>query len=141
MLRETGFIVVLLTDADMNELDQAVNSFCNSLSRDDIAQFYFAGHRVEATVPCGGYEVRSNWLIAKEVPTRNSELQRKAIDAINLLRNMEAKRTRFNVMIVDVCRDDALPAGYEFQDVQGLRPMHATNSLVVLRVRTRRTSC
>ena len=45
VLREMGFIVVLLTDADMNELDQAVNSFCNSLSRDDIGPILLCGSR------------------------------------------------------------------------------------------------
>ena len=129
MLLCMGFFVVLITDANINDFDRAANNFCDSLGPGDVAFFYFAGHGVEASV---NGKVRSNWLLAKEVPQTNAMLPDLAINVSGLLKRMEAKGTRFNAMMLDCCRDDALAAEYECHDgLPTYSPVCPNYSLVV----------
>ena len=128
-LRRMDFEVVLLEEPDIDTFRQKVRTFIQSLQPQDVSLFYFAGHGVEAEVCCGGHMVPSNWLIGKELPAENDDLPLKAIDAFKMLREMEAKPTLFNVIILDCCRDDPLP-GYAL-GAGGLRRMEPKKSLVV----------
>ena len=84
--------------------------FCDSLCANDVAFVYFAGHGIEADVLQNGKRPTSNWLLSTDLPQSNQELPRTAIDAKNVLSQMEARGTRLNVMVLDCCRDNPLPA-------------------------------
>ena len=111
-LQRMGFTSKLEVDCDINALLQATRSFVSSVKPGDIALFYFAGHGAEATVLQAGKHCTSNWLLASEVPSSNADLPRYALDAHNLLADLEARGARFNALVLDCCRNDpALDAG------------------------------
>ena len=110
-LQRMGYASTLVTDCDIDTLLNARRTFVDTLQKNDIAFFYFAGHGTEASVLQAGKPRTSNWLLARNVPESNSDLPRYALDAHNLLAEMEARGTRFNALVLDCCRDDPLPAG------------------------------
>ena len=106
-----GYASTLVTDCDIDTLLHAKRTFVDSLQQNDIAFFYFAGHGTEASVRQAGKHCTSNWLLARDVPESNSDLPRYALDAHNLLAEMEARGTLFNALVLDCCRDNPLPDG------------------------------
>ena len=63
------------------------------------------------------------------MPDHRGDLPQFAIDAHNLLAEMEARRTRFNALVLDCCRDDPLPSG-DRSARGGLASMDPKGSLV-----------
>ena len=109
-LLRLGFESTLHTDLWFEEFNAAVRKFLASLQPGDVTFVYFAGHGVEAATRLGGYEITSNWWLAKSVPEMNDDLPRMAIDATTFLEQIEAKGPAFNIMVSDCCRDNPLPA-------------------------------
>ena len=110
-LQRMGYASTLVTDCDIATLLHAKRTFVDSLQQNDIAFFYFAGHGTEASVRQAGKHCTSNWLLARDVPKADSDLPRYALDAHNLLADMEARGTLFNALVLDCCRDNPLPDG------------------------------
>ena len=110
-LQRMGYASTLVTDCDIDTLLHAKCTFVDSLQQNDIAFFYFAGHGTEASVRQAGKHCTSNWLLARDVPETNSDLPRYALDAHNLLAEMEARGTLFNALVLDCCRNNPLPDG------------------------------
>ena len=63
------------------------------------------------------------------MPKHRDDLPRFAVDAHNLLAEMEARRTRFNALVLDCCRNDRLPTGDRSLG-RGLTSMDPKGSLV-----------
>lgn len=125
-----GFHATKVLDCSSAGFAQATEAFCASLNPGDEALFYFAGHGVEAATRQAGHMNSSNWLLSTQIPPTNAELPRKAVDAHNLLAEMEARDTRFNVMILDCCRDNPLPDGTRGVGGGGLGEMHPKGSYI-----------
>ncbi len=104
-LRGVGFSVTELVDATFSEMDEAVFEFGETLAREGgVGLFYYAGHGVEA----GGV----NYLIPVEQRVRaERELAYKSIAVDRVLTEMEVARNGTNIIILDACRDNPLPAG------------------------------
>ena len=113
-LLRLGFESTLHTDLWFEEFNAAVRKFLASLQPGDVTFVYFAGHGVEAATRLGGYEITSNWWLAKSVPEMNDDLPRMAIDATTFLEQIEAKGPAFNIMVSDCCRDNPLPTYVDF---------------------------
>ena len=128
-LQRMGFASTLVTDCDIKTFDRAKGVFVNSLQPGDIAFFYFAGHGAEASTLSAGKYSSSNWLYARQVPEERDDLPRLAVDAHNLLAEMEGRRTRFNALLLDCCRDDPLPTGNR-SGSGGLASMDPKGSIV-----------
>ena len=128
-LQRMGFASMLVTDCDIKTFDRAKGVFVNSLQPGDIAFFYFAGHGAEASTLSAGKHSSSNWLYARQVPEERDDLPRLAVDAHNLLAEMEGRRTRFNALLLDCCRDDPLPTGNR-SGSGGLASMDPKGSIV-----------
>ena len=127
-LKDMGFASTLVTDCTIDEFNAAKIAFVESLGPGDSAIFYFAGHGVEASVHQG--DVSSNWLLAKDIPSSNSWLPPKAVNANGTLKDMEGKGTRFNLLILDCCRDNPLPQSSRGLGACGLAPMTPSGSLI-----------
>jgi uncharacterized caspase-like protein len=127
-LKDMGFASTLVTDCTIDEFNAARIAFVESLGPGDSAIFYFAGHGVEASVHQG--DVSSNWLLAKDIPSSNSWLPPKAVNANGTLKDMEGKGTRFNLLILDCCRDNPLPQSSRGLGACGLAPMTPSGSLI-----------
>lgn len=130
-LQRMGFITTLVLDCGMSAFTDAVRGFLSSICERETALFYFAGHGVEAVVRQGTILESSNWLVSTEMPcTTTADLPRFAIDAAAMLADMQAQRARFNVVILDCCRDNPLPAEAR-GTLTGLRAMLAPEGSII----------
>ena len=98
-LRELGFTVTTLIDADNEKMYQAIRDFGRALTRGDVGLFFFAGHGVQVE--------DTNYLIPIGADIQEEdEVQFKAIDANLVLNKMESAGNDVNIVILDACRDN-----------------------------------
>ncbi len=116
-LREAGFEVRLLLDADQRSTGTAVREFGDRLRQARVGLFYFAGH---------GMQIKGrNYLIpiGAEIQ-REDEVAYAALDAQAVLDKMDSAANGTNVMILDACRNN--PFARSFRSAQqGLAQMDA----------------
>lgn len=115
-LRELGFRVNLLTDINQQAMDEAVRNFGAQLRRGGVGLFYYAGHAIQL----GG----DNWLlpIGHRI-SRSRDLKYRAVNLNSVLEEMGLGRARLNMVILDACRDNPLPAEMRSGLSRGLSPI------------------
>ncbi len=96
-LQATSFEEIRLENADLRQMQDAVRSFGNRLSKNDVGLFYFSGHGVQVKGKNYLIPVRENIKQSFEVPSS-------AIDADLVLATMENAKNSLNIMILDACR-------------------------------------
>ncbi|MBK7473641.1 MAG: caspase family protein [Betaproteobacteria bacterium] len=116
-LREFGFRVVLMTDADQHAMRQALREFGRELKRGGIGLFYFAGHGVQSK--------GRNFLVPVGVNIESeAELEDQAVDANLVLGYMEDAANRVNIVILDACRNNPFARSFRSAS-RGLAQMDA----------------
>jgi len=105
VLGKLGFGVTPLYDGTRKQMNQAIIAFRESLASDRSSEgfFYYAGHGVQAKgvnylIPVGS-DIRSE-----------ADLDDEAVSLQRVLGSIEEARNRVNVVILDACRDNPLPA-------------------------------
>jgi hypothetical protein len=104
-LGKLGFSVAPLYDGTRKQMNQAITAFRESLSSDRSSEgfFYYAGHGVQAK--------GVNYLIPVGADIRSeADLDDEAVNLQRVLGNIEEAQNRVNVIILDACRDNPLPA-------------------------------
>lgn len=98
-LRELGFDVELITDANGQAMDQAVDRLTRKLRTGDVALFYFAGHGVQIE--------GSNYLIPTDFSgDQPTDVKYKAVSGPWVLDRLDATGARLKVIILDACRNN-----------------------------------
>ena len=125
-LRRLGFDVTLLLDGTQDEMYGALTDFEYKLkSRGGLAFFHFGGHGVQVD--------GANYLIPvdSEIPDER-RVKSRALDVDEILGLMESSGSDTNVIILDACRDNPLPAGSR-SGTRGLAAVHRPppNSIIV----------
>lgn len=119
-LREKGFEVTVLVDADQVSLNQAIAQFGRDLrvaGNEAVGLFYYAGHGVQS--------FGTNYLLPIDaVLTDAADLTLVAVQAEAVLRQMASARNRTNIVILDACRDNPFVAIPDMND-NGLAEMNA----------------
>jgi hypothetical protein len=116
-LREAGFQVRLLSNADHRATLTALREFGDRLRMAQVGVFYFAGH---------GMQIKGrNYLIPVGAEIlREDEVAYAALDAQAVLDKMESAGNVTNLMILDACRNN--PFARSFRSAQqGLAQMDA----------------
>lgn len=96
-LRELEFEVELVTDADLQQMESALNRFITALSPNDEALFYYSGHG--ANFNGDNYLIPLGWSFTDE-----TELKYKAFNSNLALERLQ--KARLSIMILDACRDN-----------------------------------
>jgi hypothetical protein len=98
-LRELGFEVRVLENADRMTMQRAVVDFGRKLNESTVGLFYFAGH---------GMQVRgSNYLIpVKAEIASEDEVEVEGLDVAYVLARMATAKNQFNIVILDACRNN-----------------------------------
>lgn len=125
-LETLGFTVDTLVNATEREMFEAVRDMGDRLSGErTVGLFYYAGHGVEV----GG----TNYLIPVDADIRVEDEVRFASISIDLvLSKMESARNGTNLIILDACRDNPLPATSRSSATRGLATVDApTGSMVI----------
>jgi uncharacterized caspase-like protein len=98
-LRELGFEVIALENADKTKMQRAVLEFGKKLKESDVGLFFYAGH---------GMQVRgANYLIPVGAQIGSEdEVEVEAVDTNYVLARMAAAGSKFNVVVLDACRNN-----------------------------------
>jgi hypothetical protein len=123
-LGRLGFIATVLENQDRDEMQQAIREFSVRLSKaGGIGIFFYAGHAVQVN--------GDNYLMPVAARVHDTvDLNSEAVQADDVLARMNGAGASLNVMILDACRNNPLPAGFRSAS-RGLSVMQApTGSLI-----------
>ena len=103
-LREVGFEVTLILNADQPEMKRAMLAFGRKLRKGvDASIFYYAGHGVQVK--------GKNYLIPIEASLEDEdEVGVQTIDVNDFLETMESAKSPINIVVLDACRNNPLNA-------------------------------
>jgi uncharacterized caspase-like protein len=119
-LTNAGFKVTTVTDANRDKMKRAFSDFGKELADgggDAVGLFYYAGHGVQVN--------GKNFLIPTGAKIGSeADVDMEAVDADWVLQQMEFAGNRMNIIILDACRNNPLPAGKRSAEM-GLARMDA----------------
>lgn len=122
-LKASGFEVIDIRDANLQQMRAAVRQFGDRLINNDAGLVYYSGHGVESK--------GRNYLIAVNADIqREDEIADQGLDANLILEKMATAGRGVNILIVDACRDD--PFGRSFRSSsRGLAVMDAPRGTII----------
>jgi uncharacterized caspase-like protein len=98
-LRGLGFEVLAHENAGYRDMRRALAEFGERLSADGIGLFYYAGHGLQVS--------GKNYLVPVDAEIKSERyVSAEAVDAESVLAEMQAAKTRVNIVIMDACRDN-----------------------------------
>ena len=122
-LRSSGFQVIDLRDASLQQMRAGVRQFGDRLLNNDVGLVYYSGHGVE--VKGRNYFIPVNADIQRE-----DEIADQGLDVSLVLEKMSTAGKGVNILIVDACRDD--PFGRSFRSSsRGLANMDAPRGTII----------
>jgi len=123
VLKITGFQVIDLRDATLQQMRAGVRQFGDRLINNDVGLVYYSGHGVE--VKGRNYFIPVNADIQRE-----DEIADQGLDVSLILEKMNTAGKGVNILIVDACRDD--PFGRSFRSSsRGLAQMDAPRGTII----------
>jgi len=113
-LRQLGFDVTLLKDADLRQMEHAIKNFNRNLRQGRTGLFYFAGHGTQIN--------GENYLIPIDARLeREQDVRYETLPLGKLLNVMEDASNDVNIIILDACRNN--PFDRKWRSLQrGLAP-------------------
>ena len=94
-----GFEVTLLKDNDLRTLKTNLINWYNTITGNDVAVFYFAGHGMEVN--------GKNYLIPIDAElSSETDVEFNTLNVDQVLGNMNEKRVGMKLLILDACRDN-----------------------------------
>jgi len=117
-LQSAGFRTVLLENGKKADIDRTVGEFLDMLGPDDTALFFYAGHGVQID--------NENFLVPVDFEPGNSISAAKfnCISLARILDELNRKRAKRNILILDACRSNPVANKYSLE--AGLaRPQNA----------------
>jgi formylglycine-generating enzyme required for sulfatase activity len=124
-LRQLGFVVTLVKDANHQRMAEAIEDFSRQLRPRSVGVFYYAGHGAQV----GG----RNYLIPLGARiTTEAAVPYQAVAAEEVLARMDGagQGQSLNVIILDACRNAPFMRGWR-SPLRGLAPMQATGGSLV----------
>jgi hypothetical protein len=122
-LKSSGFQVIDLRDATLQQMRVGVRQFGDLLLKYDVGLVYYSGHGIE--VKGRNYFIPVNADIHRE-----DEIADQGLDVSLILEKMSTAAKGVNILIVDACRDD--PFGRSFRSgSKGLATMDAPNGTII----------
>jgi hypothetical protein len=104
-LKRLGYKVDLKLNVGIDQMDRAIIDFTDrlGLDRDNEGFFWYAGHGVQVE--------GENYLLPVDIQAeRISQVKRSAYSLTDILRGLESARNKVNVVVLDACRNNPLPA-------------------------------
>jgi DNA-binding beta-propeller fold protein YncE len=98
-LRKVGFEVYTYQDSDLKTMTEAINGWCEKISKYDVALFYYSGHGAEVNGENFLFPIDAN-------PKGPSDLHYTAYSASQLLSRIDNSGSRLNILILDACRNN-----------------------------------
>lgn len=122
-LKNAGFNVIELYDADLDEMRSSIKNFSESLGNYEVGLVYYSGHGIEFSGRNYFIPVNANIKTEDEIP-------RQGFDASEIVENMSRNNLKTSIFIIDACRN--APVFSKFRSAKsGLSPMQVTNGSIV----------
>lgn len=104
-LKKLGFEVYTYPNTDYKSMNAAIDNWCEKIPNYDVALFYYSGHGAEVN--------GQNYLFPTDAnPKGPSDLFYDAYSANKLLDRMEIGNAKFNIIILDACRNNPFTRGW-----------------------------
>jgi len=103
-LKRAGFEIQLAVNRTLAQMEDDLRTFRSSIQPGDVAMLYYAGHGVQVD--------GENYLLPVDnagIADQNS-LKRRAINAAEYIQAMADAGSLLNIVVLDACRDNPLPA-------------------------------
>lgn len=98
-LKELGFEVKKLANANRSSLKEAINQWGQTLTNYDVALFFYAGHALEIDGTNFLCPVNAN-------PLNRAQVEDETVTMRMVTGWMEEARTKTNIILLDACRDN-----------------------------------
>ena len=123
VLKQSGFEVLDLRNATLQEMTKGVREFGDRLLKSDVGLVYFSGHGIEVN--------GRNYLMPVNASMdREDEVAFQALDANLILEKMNTAKKSVNILIVDACRDNPFARSFRSTS-KGLAQMDAPSGTIV----------
>jgi hypothetical protein len=104
-LKELGFEVTLLQNANKRQMAEAINQFNRELHQGGVGLFYYAGHGVQVQ--------GENYLVPVEAKIdRESDVAYEGLPLGKVLGAMEDAGNPVNIVLIDACRNNPYSRGW-----------------------------
>ena len=127
VLRDTGFDIILIKNADRRNMFSAIKEFSRKLKKSDLGLFYYAGHGVQVE--------NSNYLLPVDVKGNDlqdaDDLRYTAVPLNEIMDQMRDASTN-NIIILDACRDNPFLAKLSRSTSRGLAKVTTPASTSIL---------
>jgi tetratricopeptide (TPR) repeat protein len=122
-LRQLGFEVMELHDADHPRMEEGVEQFTRQLGRGGVGLFYYSGHGVQVS--------GLNYLVPVDARiNRESDIKYQSVQVDWVLDRMRDAGNELNVIVLDACRNN--PYARSGRNVQpGLAMMQAVSGSLI----------
>jgi tetratricopeptide (TPR) repeat protein len=124
-LTDLGFDVILLEDATLRQMGEALNEFHAKLTEGSVGVFYYAGHGMQLD--------SENYLIPIDAQLeRKQDTPYEALPVGKILGAMEDADNDVNIIILDACRDNAFSRQWQrSSQAEGLAPVQAVRGTYI----------
>ena len=104
-LQKVGFRVFHAQDMDRRGMNDAIEKFLAAVTPNSEAAIYYAGHGIELE--------GENYLLPTDIrklsPSQTRTLRQESIGLNQLLADLESRKARVNLIMLDACRDNPFP--------------------------------
>jgi len=122
-LRNLGFDVMHINNADRRRMEDTIREFGRRLRHGGVGLFYYAGHGMQVD--------GRNYLIPVDAKVESeSDVKFEAVDAGRVLGKMEDAENELNIVILDACRDNPFARSFRSSSL-GLARMDAPKGSLI----------
>ncbi len=122
-LKKVGFTVYTYFNTDYKTMVAALNDWYTKIPKYEVALFYYSGHGAEVSGENYLFPIDAN-------PKGPSDLYYMAYSANRVLSNMESNNSKFNIMILDACRNNPFTKSWVRDFNGGLASMTGKGSFI-----------
>ncbi len=122
-LRNVGFQVRLLENAEQVEMKRAIDDFGKALREGGVGLFYYSGHGIQ--VDGENYMVPVTARLSAE-----EDVEYESVNVGRVLAKMEAARNGMNIVILDACRNNPFARSFRSAS-QGLATLNAPSGTFI----------
>jgi hypothetical protein len=122
-LKLSGFEVIDVRDANLQQMRSAVRSFGDRLLNSDVGLVYYSGHGIES-------KGRNYFIPVNTDIQRDDEIADQALDVNLILDKMTTAGKGVNILIVDACRNDPFTRSFRTTS-KGLAAMDAPKGTII----------
>ena len=122
-LKQSGFEVIDVRDANLQQMRSAVRNFGDRLIKSDVGLVYYSGHGIES-------KGRNYFIPVNTDIQRDDEIADQAFDLSLILEKMTTAGKGVNILIVDACRNDPMTRSFRSTS-KGLAAIDAPKGTII----------